>query len=152
MIKSNKNRMNGIIALMAMMIIWAFAADAKSIASTAYRCVGTDGQIGFSVTKIEFRNDLTRIYGTLEGRAHTAARIDAMSVSLPDGRILQATDIDGVDFKRYFQWEDEGKIEVEIDFPAMKAPKNMTITLACPTGPCVWELKQSEPQKARKRK
>lgn len=148
---AENNRIREIITIIVM-IISAFATEGKTITRTDYRCTGSDGQIGFTVSKIEFRSDLTRIYGTLDGRPHTAARIDAMSLSLPNGKILQSTDIDGVDFKRYFQWEDEEKIEVEIDFPAIKAPAAMTISLSCPTGPCIWEIKQIKTQKAKKRK
>ena len=36
--------------------------------------------------------------------------------------------------KRWFQWEDDGAIEVEIDFPAMKQLKSFTIISKGPKG------------------
>ena len=67
------------------------------------------------VDSVDFRNDVTRVYCRLLGRPHTAQRIDYVSMRTP-GVVLAAKEIDGVDFERYFQWEDEGVIPVEIDF------------------------------------
>lgn len=60
---------------------------------------------------------VNRIGLTLLGVSHTSSRIDSVKILLHDGRSYKATDIDGVDFERYFQWEDDGSIPVEIDFP-----------------------------------
>lgn len=77
--------------------------------------------VEFSVDSIDFRKDLTRVYGRLSGRPHTSCRIDAATLSTPSGDLL-ANDIDGIDFERYFQWEDDGVILLEIDFaPAKEA-------------------------------
>lgn len=97
--------------------------------------------IRFSVTKVEYRKDLTRVYGRLIGKPHTAARIDEISITLKNGKTLKATDIDGIDLKRWFQWEDEGVVEVEIDFPPMKKQKGFTITATTPRGDSVWTVK-----------
>ena len=40
-----------------------------------------------------------------------------------DGEAFGSLDIDGVDFQRYFQWEESGQIPVEIDFPRRTAFK-----------------------------
>lgn len=62
---------------------------------------------------------VTRITVVVQGLPHTAQRIDDVVLHTGNEQ-LHATDIDGVDFKRYFQWEDEGLIEVDIDFPRRK--------------------------------
>lgn len=74
-----------------------------------------------TITNVEFRSDLTRVYVTLTGRPHTSYRIDFVRMILPSGKDLAFTDIDGIDAKRYFQWETDGVIDLEIDFPAVKA-------------------------------
>lgn len=67
-------------------------------------------------TLIKADDNLVRISGNLVGVPHTSCRIDSIAVS---GRhaMTAANDIDGVDFQRYFQWEDDGTIPLEIDFP-----------------------------------
>lgn len=62
------------------------------------------------------RDGVTRISCRISGTAHTSNRIDAIELHCNDN-ILEATDIDGIDFRRYYQLEEDGKIEVEIDFP-----------------------------------
>ncbi len=61
------------------------------------------------VDRMAYRSDLTRLYGRLVGRPHTSCRVDAVSLTAGK-RVYTATDIDGVDFKRWFQWEDDGEI------------------------------------------
>ena len=79
----------------------------------------SDNVLTFTVDSIDYRPDLTRVYGRVQGRPHTSARIDEVQY-VGNSASWKATDIDGVDFRRYFQWEDEGEIPLEIDFPAMK--------------------------------
>lgn len=74
-----------------------------------------------TIDSIQWRADLTRVYCRIIGKPHTADRIDGVEMSVPKRRYA-ADDIDGVDFKRYFQWEDENYINLEIDFPAVAAP------------------------------
>ena len=73
------------------------------------------------IDSIAWRDDLTRVYCRIIGMPHTSDRIDKIEMNVPKRKFL-ADDIEGVDFKRYFQWEDEGVIDLEIDFPAVKAP------------------------------
>lgn len=77
--------------------------------------------ITFVADSVDYRSDLTRLYGRVVGRPHTSHRIDGVSITV-GGQEYESTDIDGVDFKRYFQWEDDGEIPLEIDFPAIKTP------------------------------
>ena len=97
--------------------IVAVAAKVSGFKSTKGE---STGYITFRVTSIDYRPDLTRVYGTLVGRPHTSERIDELTIMTPGGKVISSTDIDGVDMKRWFQGEDDGAIEVEIDFPAMK--------------------------------
>lgn len=62
------------------------------------------------------RDGVTRVHCIAEGIPHTSQRIDAARL-FTDGKAHEATDIDGIDFERYFQWEDDGIIEFELDFP-----------------------------------
>lgn len=101
----------------------------------------TDPVLAVVVDSVDYRADLTRVYGKLVGRPHTSGRVD--SASLLSGKSsLSATDIDGVDFKRYFQWEDDGEIPVEIDFPAVKPLKAAQLILTTPRGESVTTIKQ----------
>lgn len=71
-----------------------------------------------SVDKIDNsnRDGVTRISCTLLGNPHTSQRVDSCTLVVK-GEAFGSLDIDGVDFKRYFQWEDDGQIPVEVDFP-----------------------------------
>lgn len=73
--------------------------------------------ITFIVNKIESHPDdhLIRVCGDLKSRPNTSACIDEITLVGPSTII--ATDTDGFDLKRYFQWEEDGTIDVEIDFP-----------------------------------
>ncbi|MCM1297510.1 MAG: hypothetical protein NC311_18380, partial [Muribaculaceae bacterium] len=46
-------------------------------------------------------------------------RIDSAHI-VDRGTKLRAIDIDGVDFARYFQWEDDGVVNIDIDFPRLR--------------------------------
>ena len=94
----------------------SFVSEAKVI--RGYSTTGVN-PLSIVVDSIDYRSDLTRVYCNAVGRPHTSNRIDAMKMILKDGSYV-ANDIDGVDFKRYFQWEDEGSIPLEIDFPPMR--------------------------------
>lgn len=101
----------------------------------------TDPVLAVMVDSVDYRADLTRVYGKLVGRPHTSGRVD--SASLLSGKSSwNATDIDGVDFKRYFQWEDDGEIPVEIDFPAVKPLKAAKLVLVTTRGESVTSIKR----------
>lgn len=69
---------------------------------------------------------IVRVKGDLKGIPHTSSRIDA-AVLVVGTQTFTAQDIDGVDFERYFQWEDEGVIPLEIDFVVPALKKNFKI-------------------------
>lgn len=122
--------------LISAIVAVAFAVGAKTVKTTST----TDPVLAVSVDSIDFRKDLTRVYGKLVGRPHTSNRVDAATL-LAGKSSVNADDIDGVDFKRYFQWEDEGEIIVEIDFPAMKRFNAARLVLVTPRGESVTQIK-----------
>ena len=76
------------------------------------KCVRTlTGKI--TVDIIDYRTDLTRFYGKVQGTPHTALLFDEVTGS---------TDIEGVDIERWFQFEDNGMINLEIDFLPLTKP------------------------------
>lgn len=103
------------------------ASAANSAVVKGYRSTPatTTEPLAFTVDSIDYRKDLTRVYGRLTGRPHTSQRIDDARILSSSGE-MEATDIDGVDFQRYFQWEDDGVILLEIDFPPLKNPSALT--------------------------
>lgn len=113
-------------AVAALMLAACLPAEARVM--RGYATVPS-GALTLTVDSIDFRRDLTRVYGKLRGRPHTSQRIDAATMQ---GHA--ATDIDGVDFRRYFQWEDDGLIPVELDFPAMKPASAVTVVLTTVRG------------------
>lgn len=114
----------------------AFAVGAKVVKTTST----TDPVLAMTVDSIDFRTDLTRVYGKLVGRPHTSHRVDDATL-LSGKSSFKADDIDGVDFKRYFQWEDEGEILIEIDFPKMKRFNAAQLILVTPRGESVTSVK-----------
>lgn len=90
-------------------------------AVTCKRTTDASRQFRFDITEIIHKADdnLSRVCGNLSGTPHTSARIDSITLRSPEG-MVKANDIDGVDFERYFQWEDDGTIYIEIDFPGYK--------------------------------
>lgn len=117
---------------------------ARELENYSIEASKSGGQIGFKIEKIDYRDDLTRVYGFLIGKPHTSGRIDEMIFVALTGEKLDATDIDGIDMKRWFQWEDDNAIYVEIDFPPMKIQSEFTIMLSGPKGPSKWTIIQSK--------
>lgn len=79
--------------------------------------------------RVGFRKDLTRVYCSFVARPHTAHRIDKVTLGG-----IEAIDIDGVDMGRYFQTEESGRIDLEIDFPPMKPCSPVTLDLTTAAG------------------
>ncbi|MDE6534411.1 MAG: hypothetical protein K2K82_00195 [Muribaculaceae bacterium] len=90
-----------------------------------------DHNMTIRIDSISCREDLSRVYCKAYGRPHTSNRIDGVKL---DGKIA-ATDIDPIYFERSFQFEDEGVILLEVDFPALKnKPKSFTLDFQTPYG------------------
>ncbi len=120
--------------IFAISLVCLFGATFLAKATKEYNYKATAAEhLTLVVDSIDFRSDLTRIYGRLIGRPHTSQRIDAMAFEV-NGRRMEASDIDGVDFKRWFQWEDDGVINVEVDFPMMSEFESGTLHISTPRG------------------
>lgn len=109
------------------------AVSLCSVAQTNVKCGSADTKprhyMKVTVDKIDNSNSdgVSRVSCTLVGVPHTSSRIDSVTAVVA-GKRVKATDIDGVDFNRYFQWEDEGAIPVDVDIAkSMKFTKNDTI-------------------------
>lgn len=133
--KMNRMICGAVTALIAVSSAVGVHADDVRLSSAT-----STGSLTFLADSVDFRKDLTRVYGRLSGRPHTSNRIDFISVRPTDGPQTESTDIDGVDMKRWFQWEDDGIIPVEIDFPAMSPQSGMVITVEGPRGESIWKI------------
>lgn len=131
------------VSVMALSCVAGACGSSASVAAprTVKYSSTTDPVLAVVVDSVDFRSDLTRVYGKLVGRPHTSGRVDAASL-LSGKNSWAATDIDGVDFKRYFQWEEDGEIPVEIDFPAVKPLKTAQLVLTTVRGESVTTIKR----------
>ena len=118
----------------------AAAVPARAGILKGYSTTGLE-PFGVTVDSIDYRSSLTRVYCKIVARPHTSGRIDSVTLVV-NGRSYGATDIDGVDFRRYFQWEDDGVIPLEIDFPAMKPAKTMKLDIVTPKGNGTFTIKK----------
>ncbi|MCC8038246.1 MAG: hypothetical protein LIP02_08975 [Bacteroidales bacterium] len=128
-------RLYFLIIMVAMMVAGAMESHAQVLAATGR-------PMSLKIDSISQRADLTRVYCRIIGKPHTSDRIDAATLELKGGKV-KATDIDGVDFKRYFQWEDDGVIVLEIDFPPIKKQPRW-LTLKTLRGDVSQEVKSDE--------
>lgn len=93
------------------------AASMPSVAFEASAQVNQlDAEINIIPDKSVKTDDGVRITVCVVGIPHTSQRIDSVDLVMGP-KIVKATDIDGVDFERYFQFEDQGVIMMDIDFP-----------------------------------
>lgn len=105
------------ILVFLLLSIAIFSIDAKVVKNVRYSC---NPQGVIRIDSIDYRANLTRVYCKVYGKPHTSMKFDAIS---------GCTDIDGVDLKRWFQFEESGRIALEIDFKANPQQKfNFIIT------------------------
>lgn len=93
-------------------------AAAALAATAAFGAAAQTPDPGFNVIsdKVQPTDEGIRITLCLVGIPSTSQRIDG--IDLVNGKdVIPANDIDGVDFKRYFQFEDTGVQVIEVDFP-----------------------------------
>ena len=101
-------------------IITIAAISFMSMAQSGYTCGPADNKprhyMKVTVEKVDNANSdgVSRVSCSLIGVPHTSSRVDSVTAVI-GGRTIKATDIDGVDFMRYFQWEDEGVVTVDVD-------------------------------------
>lgn len=77
------------------------------------------------IDSVDYRKDLTRVYGKLMGRKYAPIKIISIS---------RATDIDGLDFNRWSQLEDNGRLPIEIDFPPLSYKKGFNFVIHTASG------------------
>ena len=131
--ESKKNNRVWIFGLAVMfLLVTAFVSYARSERKPRYSL--SDGQhLTLVIDSIDYRADLTRMYGKFVGRPHIFFFF--LSITLHNGsRSYAATDIDGVVFDRWFQWEEDGVIAVEIDFDKMPEIKTGRLVIVTPRG------------------
>ena len=75
-----------------------------------------DAEINIIPDKTTKTDEGIRISLCLVGIPHTSQRIDSVDLIIGK-KLVKAVDIDGVDFERYFQFEDSGVQTIEVDFP-----------------------------------
>lgn len=98
----------------------------------------SSGPLTVEVDSIDYRADLTRLYGHLIGKPHTSQRLDSCCLDSE----YPGLDIDGVDFTRYFQWEDDGQIAIEIDFAPMKPQPSHRLDVTTVRGKAVTKVER----------
>ncbi len=103
----------------ATILALALATEVTSSRAQATLRQSVGRPLSVKVDSVALRHDITRVYGKLIGTPQTSDRVDSAVIESSKKR-YKATDIDGIDFKRHFQWGDEGVILIEIDFPPMK--------------------------------
>lgn len=106
-------------AALLLAVVFIMACNYKADAQPKGHDVSSP--VSFEVTALESHPDenLVRVCGELKSRPNTSACI--RSIILTDGKEqLIAIDTDGFDLMRYFQWEESGEIDVEIDFPTFR--------------------------------
>lgn len=79
---------------------------------------------GFEVDSIDFRPDLTRIYGKISGTPHIAINVKQIVLSTDGHNAFTPTDTDGLELDKYFQFEEMPTFNVEFDFEPM-TPSNI---------------------------
>ncbi|MDE6528109.1 MAG: hypothetical protein K2L78_03575 [Muribaculaceae bacterium] len=93
------------------------AAPAPFMASEATAQVNQlDAEINIIPDKTIKTDNGVRISLCLVGIPHTSQRIDGVDLVIGQ-KLVKAVDIDGIDFERYFQFEDSGVQTIEVDFP-----------------------------------
>lgn len=98
-----------------LMLPAAFAAMEQPFAATA-QVNQLDAEINIIPDKTIKTDEGIRISLCIVGIPHTSQRIDGIDLVMGP-KLVKATDIDGIDFERYFQFEDEGVQLIEVDFP-----------------------------------
>ncbi|MFG6396441.1 MAG: hypothetical protein K1V89_03755 [Muribaculaceae bacterium] len=106
-----------------LMLPATFAAVDTPFAATA-QVNQLDADINIIPDKTVKTDEGIRISLCIVGIPHTSQRIDGIDLVMGP-KLVKATDIDGIDFERYFQFEDEGVQVIEVDFPFKGTlPKN----------------------------
>lgn len=138
-----------ILILVAAVLLTLSNASAKVV--KGFTCKSA-GQTAFVVDSIDFRADLTRFYGKIKGKPHFSDRIDRLTLKgAMSNTPCTSTDIDGIDMKRWYQFEDSGMIPVEIDFPPFTRYRGITtIAVSGPKGDSTWTIVSPQAAKSKR--
>lgn len=142
----SKGALTTAIAVMAAAAAFAAGQGEKTVVMRGYKVTpgintpATVARIGLEVDSVMFRNDVTRVFGKLTGPHNTSARIDRIVLTHGKEKYV-SNNIDGFDYERAFQWEEDGSIPVEIDFAPIKSrPEMFVIGAETPRGNCIWSV------------
>jgi len=113
---NTKHSGNMKILKFAIALIMAAAPMAVYTPQAAAQTDQLDAGINIIPDRTVKTDEGVRITVCIVGIPNTSQRIDGVDLVMGP-KIVKATDIDGVDFERYFQFEEDGVIVVETDFP-----------------------------------
>lgn len=88
----------------------------------------------FEVDSVDFRPDLTRIYGRFIGTPHVAINVKHILLASSNNKRYVADDTDGFDLNKYFQFEENPTFNVEIDFGPMAPTEGFSIKFVSANG------------------
>lgn len=128
----NTSNRRGVIFIFAILFLVIAVSVANARVEKNYKNTAAD-HVNLIIDSIDFREDLTRLYGRIIGVPHTSQKINRMEMKVGSS-VFNAEDIDGVDFERWFQWEDDGVISIEVDFKAMQPVKSGTLIIETARG------------------
>ena len=128
----NTSNRRGVIFIFAILFLVIAVSVANARVEKNYKNTAAD-HVNLIIDSIDFREDLTRLYGRMIGIPHTSQKINRMEMKVGSS-VFNAEDIDGVDFERWFQWEDDGVISIEVDFKAMQPVKSGTLIIETARG------------------
>ncbi|MBD5266665.1 MAG: hypothetical protein HDS41_00540 [Bacteroides sp.] len=128
----NTSNRRGVIFIFAILFLVIAVSVANARVEKNYKNTAAD-HVNLIIDSIDFREDLTRLYGRMIGVPHTSQKINRMEMKVGSS-VFNAEDIDGVDFERWFQWEDDGVISIEVDFKAMQPVKSGTLIIETARG------------------
>ena len=128
----NTSNRRGVIFIFAILFLVIAVSVANARVEKNYKNTAAD-HVNLIIDSIDFREDLTRLYGRMIGVPHTSQKINRMEMKVGSS-VFNAEDIDGVDFVRWFQWEDDGVISIEVDFKAMQPVKSGTLIIETARG------------------
>lgn len=120
--------------LSSLLTIVALSATAKTGSGYALDSNESYGLITVVVSSVDYSSEVTRVKGALKGEPNTSNRIDELMLIAPSGDVYHAIDIDGIDMNRYFQWEGNGLIDVEIDFSPLEKMPFFNLLMKGPKG------------------
>lgn len=120
-------------------LVSPFAAGAQVVSGweTAGKVLHTDAAVHnfeVEVDSVDFRPDLTRVYGRFIGTPHVGINVKQVVLTTDTGRHLVATDTDGFDLNKYFQFEETPAFDVEMDFEPTTPAGDITLMFITANG------------------